>query len=1444
MAVMRRSVIGLVGLFALAPVTSTLAAPGSTFGPLQTPMLTTTLNAGTITVGGTDFDTATLGSFTTGGGGGTVDYTVYSDNACTLDAQDAGTVNVDQNSGDVPNSNTLPFDSAGTAYWQAVYSGDGSNAGVTGTCDQMVVNPGSPTISTSLNAGSITVGGTDFDTATLGGFTPGGGGGTVDYTVYTDSGCSTGAADAGTVNVDNGTGNVPNSNTLPFDTAGTFYWQAAYSGDSNNNGVSSACTSEQLDVGTTTPTLTTSLNDGSITVGGTDFDTANLGNFTSGGSGGTVTYTVYSNSACTVSPQSAGAKSVNGTSGAVPDSNTLAFDSAGTFYWQAVYSGDSNNAGVTSSCTSEQLVVGTSTTTISTNLNDGSITVGDTDFDTATLGGFTSGGAGGTVTYTVYSNSVCTANAQSAGAKSVDPSTGNVPNSNTLGFAAAGTFYWQTVYSGDGNNAAATSSCTSEQLVVGTSTTTLDTSLNDSSITVGDTDFDTANLNNFSSGGSGGTVTYTVYSNSVCSANAEDAGTVNVSAGGNVPNSTPLTFNTTGIFYWQAVYSGDSDNAGATGSCDQMVVNKASPTITTGASPGTATAGASIQVSDMATFHSTSSVAPTGMVSFKLYADTTCTTAVAGVSGSGPIITAGGTSTATLPSIPWTPATAGSYAWGASYAGDANDNGVSQTSCSDPAEQITVAKASPSLTTQANPTTAAAGTAITAEDTATFSATGAAPPTGSVTFTLYAGATCSTGTGVSGSGAIVTSTASFSPSWTPPAAGTYSWHASYAGDANNNAVTTGCDDANEQITVGPASPTLTTLANPATAETGIATPVSDTATFSADAASPTGVVSFTLYSNTTCTVAVPGVTGTPTINLTAGVSSATYSTNWTPPTPGVYYWTASYAGDGNNNPAATACRAAGEEITVANPAPPTVTALSQTSGAEGGGAVVLITGTNLIGTTHVYFGTLDVTATGPGSYPCAGPPVSAPGCFGVLGATQISVFTPKASAPGAVSVIVKNPDFTSPTGVTYTYVAPTAYTALQPFRVCDTRSAATHCTAGPLGARGTRTVPIIGVIGPAGQSVPSTALAVAVNLTALNHSATGTFLTAYPGPAVPNASSINIDGGRTQANLVIVQLSATGTITIFNSVGSADAIVDIQGYFAPNTGSGQVPGEFHSIAPLRICDTRASMHTECDATTVNRPLGTDAWQRVVLSGLPPSAPAGTASIPTTGAAAAVFNLTATQGTLGTYMTVEPPNSSDACPTAAPGASNLNPTANSTLPNRVISRLGIDQDVCVYNSVGSIDFIIDIDGWFGTGSEAPTTPPAAFFYSTPPTRICDTRPGTSTECSGLILTPTAARTILVAGVKVVPADGGSTMPVAVVANLTGVAGTLSTYLELYPGSDAARPAASDLNPVAHDVIANLAIVGVSTNQSLHWGAVSLFNDLGDINAILDVAGWFQ
>ena len=82
-------------------------------------------------------------------------------------------------------------------------------------------------------------------------------------------------------------------------------------------------------------------------------------------------------------------------------------------------------------------------------------------------------------------------------------------------------------------------------------TPTINTTLSDDSITVGDTIHDSATLSNATSD-AGGTVTYTVYTDNTCTTSFADAGTKTVTNGA-VPDSDPIKFDDAGDYYWQAV---------------------------------------------------------------------------------------------------------------------------------------------------------------------------------------------------------------------------------------------------------------------------------------------------------------------------------------------------------------------------------------------------------------------------------------------------------------------------------------------------------------------------------------------------------------------------------------------------------------------------------------------------------------------------------------------------------------------------------------------------------------------------------------------------------------------------------------------------------------------------------------------------------------------------
>ncbi len=467
------------------------------------PAVATSLSASTIPVGGSVHDTATLSGATTNAGG-SVTYSYYTNNACTTGAVSLTPVTVTTHI--VPNSSTVGFASTGTYYWQAVYTGDGSNNGARSACtsEQLTVNKAAPSISTSAS-GPVTIGGSITDTATLTGAYGTPVKGTVTFNVYAasdndaddngndnaqgnedgnnqgsdngDDSCKTPLNSTPIATLTTGTsGGNPTYTSAPFTPtkAGTYVWVASFAGDTNNKPVTEGCggANETTTVNRAQPALSTSAT-GSVTVGGTVSDTATLSGLVSPDGTGAVVFGLFSNSHCTGLPifvSSSGGVSGNGGYGSGNYTTTTANPSGD--YWAALYTGDSNNNPVVESCggTHETTLVNKATPSITTKLSATSINVNGTAYDTASLSAATSN-ADGSVAYSYYTNNTCT-----TGAKSVNTVTvtgGGVPNSSTVTFTSAGTFYWQAVYAGDSNNTGASSPCTAannEQLTVGTQT--------------------------------------------------------------------------------------------------------------------------------------------------------------------------------------------------------------------------------------------------------------------------------------------------------------------------------------------------------------------------------------------------------------------------------------------------------------------------------------------------------------------------------------------------------------------------------------------------------------------------------------------------------------------------------------------------------------------------------------------------------------------------------------------------------------------------------------------------------------------------------------------------------------------------------------------------------------------------------------------------------------
>ena len=528
-------------------------------------------------------------------------------------------------------------------------------------------------------------------------------------------------------------------------------------------------------------------------------------------------------------------------------------------------------------------------------------------------------------------------------------------------------------------------------------------------------------------------------------------------------------------------------------------------------------------------------------------------------------------------------------------------------------------------------------------------------------------------------------------------------------------------------------------------------------------------------------------------------------------------WVVSEAEDGATPPVCTSANLCwGSDVASLTLAPPVITSLYTASGPVAGGATVTAYGTDFGLDTTATFNTASIAITG-------------------LTATSFTFVTPPSATPAGGTVQVQATDTINPSAETpasaYTYIGLANYAPVTPFRILDTRN-----TGGPIGQGLVRALQVTGV---GALPIPASATAAVLNVTEVNGSASS-LLTVYPfNTPRPTASNLNFGPSTVIANLVTVTLGANagqGWINIYNSIGSVNVVVDVEGYFTPQP-AGVFPGLFHPIQPVRVCDTRT--RSSCEGHTA-----VGSGQAIVVT----VATAG--GVPGDGTAgAAVVNLTGVVGNAATFLSVFPTDVNGHC--NFPGTSTMNLLAGMVRANRAMVELGPtrtggpDDALCVFNSVGTINVLVDVNGWFGSQA-AGASPPGYQYQALGPTRICDTRIASTSCATGAISAGTTLqRLINVAGHAGVPAFDSGTTVVAIIANLTAITPTAATYLTLFPANQTGPEGVSDLNIGAGAVLPNLAVVEVDTIPAdTDDGKVYLYNGDGSVNAIIDLEGWFQ
>lgn len=252
------------------------------------------------------------------------------------------------------------------------------------------------------------------------------------------------------------------------------------------------------------------------------------------------------------------------------------------------------------------------------------------------------------------------------------------------------------------------------------------------------------------------------------------------------------------------------------------------------------------------------------------------------------------------------------------------------------------------------------------------------------------------------------------------------------------------------------------------------------------------------------------------------------------------------------------------------------------------------------------------------------------------------------------------------------------------------------------------------------------------------------------------------------------------------------------------------------IVPVRLMDTRPGGTTVDGQSAGGGPLaGTTTYNLNVL---------GRNVIPPSGVTAVALNVTVTNPTNVGFITVWPTG------TTQPTASNLNLAPGVSISNQVIAKIGINGQISiyVYCNNGSANIIVDVAGYFPSTTDLTPLTPA---------RLLDTRSGgptTDGQFSGvgaIAAGSTLDLTVLNRGGVLARGVSG------VVLNVTAVTASANSFVTVWPSGNT-RPSTSNLNVVSGQTIANLVMVGLGSN-----GKVSIYNNLGNTDMVVDVVGYF-
>ena len=165
----------------------------------------------------------------------------------------------------------------------------------------------------------------------------------------------------------------------------------------------------------------------------------------------------------------------------------------------------------------------------------------------------------------------------------------------------------------------------------------------------------------------------------------------------------------------------------------------------------------------------------------------------------------------------------------------------------------------------------------------------------------------------------------------------------------------------------------------------------------------------------------------------------------------------------------------------------------------------------------------------------------------------------------------------------------------------------------------------------------------------------------------------------------------------------------------------------------------------------------------------------------------------------------------------------------TVANMVITRVGADGRILIYNNSGATHVVVDL---LGVYDESSLPVLGGQFHGVVPARALDTR---------LVAGQTQGKPIGAGETLVLPLAGTLGIPAtatAVVVNVTATEPTAASFLTVW-ASDEDRPKASSLNMEAGSTVPNLAVAPLALDRT-----VSIYNHGGSTHVVVDVVGWYE